>query len=61
MVRLGFLLCQFNIDKYDDGYIRGCVICHYLFFFLPSLVLVTRLPMDGRISVLLLSQMFCHG
>jgi len=31
------------------------------FFFLPSLVLVTRLATDGRISVLLLSQMFCHG
>jgi hypothetical protein len=61
VVRLGFLLCQFNIGEYDDGYIRGCVICHYLFFFLPSLVLVTRLATDGRISVLLLSQMFCHG
>jgi hypothetical protein len=67
VVRLGFLSCQFNIGKYDDGYIRGFVVGLDLFFFLPSLVLVTRLTMDGRISVLLLShvsvldnQMDCH-
>jgi len=36
VVRLGFLLCQFSIGKYEDGYIRGCVMCHYLFFFSPA-------------------------
>jgi hypothetical protein len=55
VVRLGFLSCQFNRVKYDDGYISGCVVGLDLFLFPPSLVLVTRLTMYGRISVLLLS------
>jgi len=36
VVRLGFQSLKFGIGSYDNGLVRGCVICHHLgFFFVP--------------------------
>lgn len=35
---LGFQLCQFNTGRYNNGYVRGCVIHHHLKFFCFSLI-----------------------
>ena len=60
-VRGGVCLCQFNIGQCDDGSVMACVFLSFQFFFSPAYFGVTRLVTDGRFSISLLSQMFCHG